>query len=128
MSYSNQKVIGVWMDHKSASLISTLDKGVMGEFSIQEKILNKHHSDHGSNESVHNHKMSNEMHKYFEDVSKHLTGYDSILLFGHGIAQEQFHNFLNDHKGFNGKEIVVKSGGRMTDHEVIAFVRNAFKV
>ena len=127
MSYSNKKVVGVWFDHKDASISATSDKSNKGEYSVVEKIHNKHHSDHSASEKNHNNKTSNEIHKYYEELSKHIESYDSILLFGHGNAQEQLHNFLNDHKSFTGKEIIVKTGNRFTDNEIVAFVRNNFE-
>ncbi len=127
MSYSTKKVVGIFIDHKEASIINTPDHSNKGEFSIQATIHNKHHGDHGSNERTHNQKAANEMHKYFEEISNHLQEFDAILLFGFGTAQEQMRHFLTDHKSFQNKEIIVKSGDHMTDNEMIAFVRNTFK-
>jgi stalled ribosome rescue protein Dom34 len=126
MGYSNKKVVGIWLDHKDAMIISTNDNGNHGDYSVKEKIHNKHHSDHGSNEHTHHHKLSNELHSYYEKISEHVSAFDAILLFGHGNAQEQLSNFLNDHKHFHGKEISVKTGNRLTENEMIAFVRNHF--
>lgn len=127
MSYSTKKVVGIWLDHMDATFIYTDEKGNQGEYAIHEKIHNKHLSDHTSNERTHNQKSINERHKYHEELSHHISEFDAILLFGHGNAQEQFHNFLNEHKGFKDKEIIVKTGNKQTENEKIAFVRDTFK-
>ncbi len=126
MSYTNKKVTGVWVDHGEALVISTADKSIHGQFTIAEKIVNKHHKDHGSSEKTHNNKTAQELHKYFEEITNHIQGYDAILLFGPGKAQEELKNFMHENKHFSSKEIVVKSGDRFTENEMIAFVKNNF--
>ncbi len=126
MSYSNKKVTEVWVDHGEAFLINTSDKSNTGNYTIAEKIINKHHHDHGSSEKTHQNKTAQELHKYFDEITNHIQGFDSILLFGPGKAQEELKNFLKDNMHFNEKEVVVKSGNRFTENEMIAFVRNNF--
>jgi hypothetical protein len=126
MSYSTKKVVGIWLDHIDAILIYTEDKSNRGEYAIREKIHNQHLSFHGGDEHTQNEKTMNERHKYHEELCHHITSFDAILLFGHGNAQEQLRNFLNEHKSFQDKEIIVKSGDRLTENEKIAFVRDTF--
>jgi stalled ribosome rescue protein Dom34 len=126
MNYINKKVAGVWIDHEKAQVIRTTDKSNQGQYNVSEKIVNKHHKDHGSSEKTHNNKTAQELHKYYEEITNHIQDYDSILIFGPGKAQEELKNFMHSNKHFSSKEIVVKSGERFTENEMIAFVRNNF--
>jgi stalled ribosome rescue protein Dom34 len=66
------------------------------------------------------------MHKYYDEVKQKLQGLDAVLLFGHGLAQEEFRNYLHEDKHFSAKEIIVKSATNLTENETIAFVRKYF--
>ena len=119
--HDQKQAAGVWVDHQKAIII-TKDNG---EFAVKEKIeapgvfqteseLHKNNAKHG------------DMISYFKSLSGHLHPYDNILLFGTGIAQEQFHNYLNEDAKFTGKQITIENTGHLTDPQMLAKVRDFF--
>ena len=103
MKHDQKKCAGVWIDHQKAIIISK----ETGEFAVKEKItapgifqteseLHKNNAKHG------------DMISYFKSLSGHLHPYDSLLLFGTGVAHEQFHNFLKEDAHFHDKQIAVE--------------------
>jgi len=126
MSFTNKTVIGVCVDHSEALLIHTPDKSNDGIYEVSAKIHNKHHSDHTHSKNTHNHKKAQELHKYYDEISKQIQGYDAILLFGIGKAQEELKNYLSENKQFQGKNIIVKASDKLTHNETIAFVKKSF--
>jgi hypothetical protein len=131
--------IAVWMDHSIARLIYPKGKE---EYSI-ESMLSPHdihpredgqHSDHTSlgngresnNEYSRNHKENDQLHEFYHALQKVLVKYDVILLFGPTKAKDEFFNILMKDHSFDGKKISVENSDKLTDHQLIAFVKNFF--
>ena len=127
MKYNGKKVVGVWIDHKHAFVISTPDRKNLGEFGVVNKIESKHHADHSSNENAHHNKVAQEIHRLYENVSKHIVSDDAIFITGPGTAQEEFKNFLKQDQHFRNKEIVIGTSDHPTENQRVAEVRNHFK-
>jgi hypothetical protein len=53
--------------------------------------------------------------------------YDEIYLFGPGKSQEELRNFLHEDSHFKNKRVAVGSASHMTDHQMVAKVRDFFK-
>lgn len=128
MGYTGKKVVGVWIDHQNAFIISTPDRMHHGEFSIIHKLAASHHADHSSNEQAHNHKVTAERHKLFEKVSHLIDADDSIFVTGPGTAQEEFSHYLKQQHPFLKKEIAIGTSDHPTENQKIAEVRNHFKL
>ncbi|HJW27742.1 MAG TPA: hypothetical protein VJ508_00660, partial [Saprospiraceae bacterium] len=56
-----------------------------------------------------------------------LLNYDEILIFGPGKSQEELRNFLHEDAHFNSKRIILTTSQHITDHQMIATVRDFFK-
>jgi len=119
--HEQKPAAGVWIDHQKAIIISK----ETGEYAVKEKIgapalfqtdneLHKNNARHG------------DMISYFKELSNHLHAYDKILLFGTGIAQEQFHNYLKEDAQFHNKHVTLENTGHLTDHQMVAKVREFF--
>ena len=121
MKQHDQKQVGVWVDHIKAVIIVK----EASEYAVKEKIeapeLYQTDSEQHKNNAKHGDMIS-----YFKSLSAHLEPYDKILLFGTGIAQEQFHNYLNEDAKFNGKKITVQNTEHLSDHQMVAKVRDFF--
>ena len=127
MKESNQKqYAGVWMDNVHAIIMTRNVSEDSHEFSILEKVKAIEHHGGSSEHGINSAKQMEEQ-RYFKSVSAHLLPYDEILVFGTGMAQEQFQNFLKEDAQFNHKKIVIDSSEHLTDPQMIAKVGDYFK-
>jgi hypothetical protein len=128
MKQNNEKqYAGVWLDNTKAIMITNNAESETGVFEIQDKIKAKENYGGGSEHSMNSAKQS-EMIKYFKSVSGFLLNYDEIFIFGPGKSQEQFQNFLQEDAQFNNKQITIDSAEQLTDPQMIARVRDFFKI
>jgi molybdopterin converting factor small subunit len=143
MNTAVTKQIGIWLDHSkahfighhdgSAFLIETIDspyeriKRDEGEGSDNARFgANPQFS--SNNENRKNNTAQNELNEYFKTLESKLDDYDEILLFGPTTAKEQLYNRLSENKSFSAKTIIVQSSDKMTDNQLLAFVRDFYKV
>lgn len=113
--------IGVWLDHSNAILYTfNPDKAADG-FTVSEKLESPEAPGRSENDA----KKSNR-HRYYADLAKHLAGYDEILLFGPGTAQEELRNELMHDKHFQSKRIDVRTENSLTENQRSALVRDHF--
>lgn len=134
-----QNHIAVWMDHSIAKLI--YPKG--NENYAVENLISPHDihpredgqgPDHTSlgnyresnNEYSRNHKEMEELHEFYHALRKVLGKYDEILLFGPTKAKEEFLNIILNDKSFNGKRISIENSDKLSDHQLISYVKKYF--
>ena len=136
------KQIGVWMDHSKAMIVghengsATLLESVDSPY---ERIVRepgegddrtrfKGNSEHSSNNEYRKNNISqNELNEYFKMLEGKVRMYDDILLFGPSTAKEQFRNRLRENKSFDGKWLSVQPADKMTENQLLAFVRDFYK-
>lgn len=134
--------MGVWLDHATAFILkfddgeaaimefidSPYDRRVRidGEGSDTARFGPDHHSASSNEDRKHNIK-ENELDRYFDLLEERLQEADDILLFGPTNTKEQLHNRMEDNKHFKDKTITVKATERLTDHQMIAYVREFFQ-
>ena len=122
MKQNDQKqAAGVWVDHQKAVIITK----EAGEYAVKETI-EAPGAFISDSEQHRNNAKHGDMISYFKSLAGHLEPYDQILLFGTGIAQEQFHNYLKEDAKFKGKQITLETSGHLTDHQMVAKVREFF--
>lgn len=117
---------GVWLDQRSATIISSPGGEGGGDFAIQGKVAADHEERRGSEHAMNSAKHADTV-KYFKSLSVSLSKYDEILIFGPGKLQEQFRNFLNEDAQFKHTKISLDTAEHLTDPQMIARVREYFK-
>ena len=128
MKHNNQKqYAGVWLDNEKAMIITTGIESENSDYTITNKVKAKSPQGGGSEHSMNNAKHS-DMLKYFKSISGLLLNYDELLVFGPGQSQEQFQNFLKEDLQFNNTQVTIESNERLTDPQMIAKVRDFFKL
>ena len=119
--HDHKQNAGVWVDHQKAIIIAKEGS----EYAVKETV-----DAPGGFEADNEHHKNNAKHadliSYFKALSGHLQPYGKILLFGTGIAQEQFHNYLNEDAKFKDTQITVENTQHLTDHQMVAKVRDFF--
>ncbi|MBS1517729.1 MAG: hypothetical protein JSS91_06550 [Bacteroidetes bacterium] len=133
-----KKLTGVWLDHSKAKMIEISDGSaeittVQSPYKRRIRIPGE-----GSNatrfgktyfsnvEFKTNQKKQNDIDSYYKDLEKRLKGFDSILLFGPTRAKAELSNYLSENKHFSSKKITIKNADKMTENQMIEFVRNHF--
>ena len=115
------QLAGVWMDHHQAQFIVPVN----GEFSFGTKVHSgEYHGDKGEHAAMNAEKA--DARKYYKTIAHHLMEYDEIYLFGPGKSQEELRNFLHEDSHFKNKRIAVGASSHMTDHQMVAKVRDFF--
>ena len=123
MKHKQKQYAGIWLDGQHAAIISSNESD---EYVISARVKSPDSQSGGSEHAINNGKKT-EHSKYFKDVSQHLQGFDEILIFGPGQAQEQLQNHLKSEVTFNDKQVSIDSADQLTDPQMIAKVRDFFK-
>ena len=112
---------GVWVDHQKAIIITKES----GEYAVKDKVEAPGAFTSDSELHIDNAKHA-DLRSYFKALSGHLHPYDQILLFGTGIAQEQFRNYLKEDAKFHEKQVTVENTQHLNDHQMLAKVKDFF--
>ena len=120
------KNLGIWMDHLNANLI---DLDTVEEVNVITSKFNysvKDEAIRNSEKGMHNKRQQlNEA--YYKEISQEILKYDSVLLFGPTDAKTELHNFLNENLRFKDIKIEVKTTDKLTDKQIVAFVKSYFE-
>jgi stalled ribosome rescue protein Dom34 len=142
MKNNHARQVGLWMDHSKAHvveysngaavLVENIDspvesiKRIEGEVKDTTRFTSS--SEHSSNNEHKKHNIAQkELNEYFRILENKLSAYDDILIFGPGVAKEQFRNRLRDNKGFSDKWLSLQSSDKLTENQLLAFVRDFYK-
>ena|SRR5690606_17390565 len=138
-----KKQIGIWLDHSKAHIIghhdgsafiiesvdSPFERFKREDGEVSDKTRFSPNPEHASNNEFRKHNIAqNELNEYFKILEDKLTDYDEILLFGPTTAKEQLMNRLSESKSFKSKTISIQSSDKMSENQLLAFVREFFKV
>ena len=128
MKQNKQKqYAGVWLDNDKAMIIANISTNEVANYVIQDKLKARETHGGGSEHSINSSKQSDSL-KYFKALASRLLNYDEILVFGPGKSQEQFQNHLQEDIQFNSRKITIDSSEHLTDPQMIAKVRDFFKL
>jgi uncharacterized protein (DUF2225 family) len=133
--------VGVWIDQSKAYvigykkgkavLLESIDspyesiKRIDGEGKDMTRF--SPNPEHASNNEHKKHNITqNELNEYYKMMETKLHAFDDILLFGPGTAKEQLRNRLRDNKSFGGKWLSVQPSDKLTDNQLLAFVREFY--
>ncbi|MFC0654765.1 hypothetical protein [Mongoliitalea lutea] len=141
MESTKFKKVGIWLDHSFAYFVGYAD----GKATLIEKLDSPHESmkrvegegndttwytpnpEHASNNEHKKHNITqNELKEYFKILEGKIQSYEDVLLFGPGTAKEQLRNRLKDNKAFDKKWFAVENSDKLTDNQLLAYVREFF--
>lgn len=142
MKNNHVRQVGLWMDNSKAQvvefkngeavLVENIDsaieslKRIDGEGKDTTRFTPN--NEHTSNNEHKKHNIAQkELNEYFRILENKLAEYDDILIFGPGVAKEQFRNRLRDNKGFSDKWLSVQTSDKLTENQLLAYVRDFYK-
>ena len=117
---------GLWLDHRSAILISQDPEKPKEDYAIRKK-LDAPQEQRGGNEHAMNSGKQADTLKYFKGLANLVSGFDELLIFGPGKLQEQFRNFLSEEAHFNDTKITLDTSDHQTAPQMVAQVRDFFQ-
>ena len=127
MKQQHQKLLaGVYLDSQKAIIIRPAPDYEMGDYIIQDIFEADKHDRTGDQDSK-NHARQSDLLKYFKSVAGLLLVYDEVYIFGPGNTQEQFQNHLKEDAQFKNKQFTIDSSEQLTEHLMIAKVRDFFQ-
>jgi hypothetical protein len=120
---------GIWIDHKEAFIVFA----AAPDAEAKESVVDKHvrFSGHGSRhegaaEDTLERHLAAERGKYYDEVIAHVSVAEAILLFGPGEAKGELEKRMVA-KGLGKRIVVVETVDKMTDHQIVAKVRDHYK-
>lgn len=136
------KQVGVWIDHSKAHLIGFKS----GQARLLETVESPYESvrriegegndmtrfssspEYSSNNEYKKHQIvQNEINEYMRIMEQKLASFEDILLFGPGTMKERMKNRLREKKAFEGKWLSVEHSNKLTENQLVAFVREFYK-
>ena len=120
---------GIWIDHKEAFIVFTNPTAAeTTEEGVDKHVkCSSHGSGHeGSDESKHEGQKQSQLGKFYDEVITHVSGAESILLFGPGEAKGELEKRLGN-KGLAKRVVGVEAADRMTEGQIVAKVRKHYE-
>lgn len=121
------KQLGIWMDHSNAHLMKLVN-GIIETNNIEsqsEDVVDQ--QDAFKDESHILNKEQGLLSSYYKKLGDQILEYDEVLLFGPTEAKSELMNLLNVNHLFDKIKIEVKPADKMTEIQMITFVKEYFK-
>jgi len=121
------KQLGIWMDHSNAHLMKLVN-GIIETNNIEsqsEDVVDQQHA--FKDESHILNKEQGLLSSYYKKLGDQILEYDEVLLFGPTEAKSELMNLLNVNHLFDKIKIEVKPADKMTEIQMITFVKEYFK-
>jgi hypothetical protein len=118
---------GIWIDHKEAFIVFAAADGTVGAKVDKHVRFSGHGTGHeGSVEDKQERHLAGERARFYDEVITHVNEAEAILLFGPGEAKGELEKRLGD-KGLGKRIVGVETVDRMTDHQIVAKVRDHYR-
>ena len=122
---TNEKKLGIWMDHSNAHLMEYADPIVTRIVTSDSTHEEKEKTLQKSESMMHNKEQQQES-EYYKELGETIKNYDEVLLFGPTNAKTELSNILEDNLSFSKIKIEIKQADKMTENQEHAFVRDYF--
>lgn len=133
------KAIGIWMDGQQAQIIRMIGEHIelksIGsdiDYHPRRKGEGKQFTRMGdtffSDEQKIERKLGGQKVLYFQQVEDHIDSDYEIVIFGPGEVKKEFLHYLRDLNEFKEAEIHVETTDKMTENQMIAWVKNYFSL
>jgi hypothetical protein len=125
----NQKV-GVWLDHKSAVIVSTSAGHVTSKTLESEVGAHPRYSgqEGGGGEKKYEQRHGEQLDRYYDDIISQLGLPDAVLIFGPGEAKLELKERLSHSKALSGCTVDIETADKLTDPQIVAKVKEHFRI
>jgi hypothetical protein len=125
----NHKV-GVWLDHKSAVIVSTSAGNVSSKTLESEVGAHPRYSgqEGGGGEKKYEQRHGEQLDRYYDDIISQLGLPEAVLIFGPGEAKLELKERLSRSKALSGCTVDLETADRLTDPQIVAKVKDHFGI
>ncbi len=134
-----KKQTGIWIDTQKAFIVRLDETGfetktILSEIETKERIPgeSKEYTRFGKQyfnpEEKKEHKREHEIRDYFRAIVKEISSSDEIVIFGPAKMKKELEKFIRDDKSLKFEMKPIESADKMTEKQMIAWVRNYFAV
>lgn len=134
------RLIGIWLDHEKASIV-TIANGITTISHLNAEIENNNHFLHGASASATHfghqevtlerkieRRHKEHLHHYYQSIIHQIRDGKKIFIFGPGKAKIELEKEIKRTNDLATKIIAVESADKMTDHQIVAKVKNVFAI
>lgn len=131
-----KKEIGLWIDHREATIVILTDGGQETRHitSGSGKHMRYSGSSHSktpeglkevTSEDQRDRKFGNQLNQYYDEVIAAIRDAETIQIFGPGEAKGELEKRL-EHEGLKAHVLAIETADKMTDRQISAKVREHF--
>ena len=129
-----KSLIGVWIDKSQAKIISSTkilgtilsDIDNRPRYEGEGREYGRFGNQYMTLEKTKQNRLKQQEANYLKEVAASMEPYDRVLIFGPAGCKNRLKNALEDDHKTRGKVIDVVTAERMTDNQLVAFVREYF--
>jgi len=122
--------VGVWIDHKKASIVSIAAGEVSTRTLTSDIGAHPHYSgsQEGGGEKKYEQRHNQDLDQYYDDVIRQIGKPDAILLFGPGEAKLQLKEHLRRSNMSSESIVAVETTDKLTDPQIVATVKEHYGI
>jgi len=132
-----KKQTGIWIDTQKAFIVRLDETGhdtktIFSEIETKERIPgeSKEYTRFGNQyfnpEEKKEHKREHEIREYFRAIVKEIKSSEEIVIFGPAKMKKELEKFILDDKSLKCDLKPIESADKMTENQMVAWVRNYF--
>jgi stalled ribosome rescue protein Dom34 len=133
-----KKEIGLWIDHREATIVILTDGGEKIKHIFSNNIRHMHYSGSShsktpeglkevSSEDQRDRKFGNNLTKFYDEIIANIRDADSIQIFGPGEAKGELEKRI-EREGLKAHILAIETTDKLTDHQISAKVRQRFQI
>ena len=131
--------VGLWVDHEKAFLVDLKPDGEIETKIIESEVeplikstggvgTRTPYSKGGVAPEKSKLRRQHQIKEFFEEVIKQISNAEKIYLFGPGTAKKELNQEIKKHAQLAPKVLAVEPADKMTDAQIVAKVRNFYKL
>ena len=127
-----KKQAGLWVDHRKAVIVLITEEGEEIKtipYKMEKNVRFKSGtgSEDGSSEDVRDRQLGNHLNNFYDEIIAVIRDADSIKIFGPGEAKGELEKRI-EHEGLKEHILSVEAADKMTDHQILAKVRERLPI
>ena len=122
--------VGIWIDHKKAVVVSASADGVTTKTLESEVEAHPRYAGQqdGGGEKKYEERHSQDLDRYYDEITRQLTDADELLIFGPGEAKVELKERLRRSKTHSERTIAIETTDKLTDPQIVAKVKEHFGI
>ena len=124
------RMVGVWIDHKKAVIVSASEEHVTTTTLESDVPAHPHFGGQqdGGGEKKYEERHTEHLDRYYDEVVRQLTDADELLIFGPGEAKLELKERLRRSKAHSERNIGIETTDKLTDPQIVAKVKEHFGI